>query len=152
MPVTEKGVCNKMKYIIGIIVSLVLLTVIGYGVYQVGTGYVADQVIAQVYAELENSGEIDLILEEVKNNPELQQFLEDETLSNAENLPFNTKEEATKVLLKKFTLSEIKDMQSMISNGLTSKEEAELLLTVQSKLTEEELLALKVITIKDMYQ
>ncbi|MFZ3588149.1 hypothetical protein ACOI1C_02495 [Bacillus sp. DJP31] len=141
-----------MKYIIGIIVSLVLLTVIGYGVYQVGTGYVADQVIAQVYAELENSGEIDLILEEVKNNPELQQFLEDETLSNAENLPFNTKEEATKVLLKKFTLSEIKDMQSMISNGLTSKEEAELLLTVQSKLTEEELLALKVITIKDMYQ
>ncbi len=88
----------------------------------------------------------------MKNNPELQQFLEDDNASNDVNLPFSSKEEATKVLLKKFSIGEIKDIQYMISNGITTEEKEELFLTIQSKLTEEELLALKVITIKEMSQ
>ena len=64
-------------------------------------------------------------------------------------MPFTTKEEATRVLIKKVGVSELRDIQTQAQEGTISKEEV--IQTLQNKLTEEELTALKVIAYKEIY-
>lgn len=106
----------------------------------------------QVAVELENSGQLEAIKQEVQKDPQLKAMLEEG--KNAENadLPFQTKEEAVRVLLKKFDLAEIQELQSKASSGLTVEEKQELLNKMESRLTEEELLALKVLAYKELAQ
>lgn len=63
-------------------------------------------------------------------------------------LPFTTKEEATKVVIAKVGITDLKEIQSGVQKGTVSKEEA--IQAIKSKLTEEELQALKVIAYKEL--
>ena len=65
-------------------------------------------------------------------------------------LPFTTKEEATKVLIKKVGITQLNEIRQQAQEGTISKEEV--LEEVQSKLSEEEILALKVIANKELYK
>lgn len=137
----------------GIKISLaviVLLGVIGYGIYYFGTNMASEKLMDAVSTELEESGQIEEVKQFVENDPELKQFIEEAETVDQEQLPFSTKEEATRVIIQKVGMSEIQDIATRAQEGTISKEE--IFQTLQSKLTEEEMMALKVIAYKELYQ
>lgn len=140
---------KAIKILIGIAVVIV---VIGSGVYHFGTKFIADEVMGQVAAELESSGQLEAIREEVQRDPELRAFIEEGKNVDSSKLPFQTKEEATRVLLKKFDLSEINDIQIQARQGMTASEQQALFNKIESRLTDEEMLALKALAYKELFK
>ena len=138
-----------MKLIKWLLIIIILLGGLGYGVYHFGTKIASDKVMEALATELENSGEMENIKRAIESDPELQAFINNAESVDESTLPFTTKEEATKVIVKKFGISEIKDLQSRVQEGQVSKEE--ILQEVEGKLTEEEITALKVIAYKELY-
>lgn len=132
------------------IVPVVALGIILYGVYYFGTNIASEKVMDAVTTELENSGQIDEIKQVIETDPELKSFIEEAKAADTSELPFETKEEATRVLIKKVGISELNDIRVKVQDGTASKEE--ILQEIQGKLTEEELLALKVIAYKELYE
>jgi len=130
----------------------VVIVVIGFGVYHFGTKFIADEVMGQVAAELESSGQMEAIRQEVQKDPELRAFIEEGKNVDASKLPFQTKEEATRVLLKKFDLSEINDIQIQSRQGMTASEQQALFNKIESRLTDEEMLALKALAYKELFK
>ncbi|WP_096272611.1 hypothetical protein [Paucisalibacillus globulus] len=138
-----------MKFIKWLLIIIILLGGLGYGVYHFGTKIASDKIMEALVTELENSGEMENIKRAIENDPELQAFINGAASVDESTLPFTTKEEATKVIVKKFGISGIKDLQSRVKEGQVSKEE--ILQEVAGKLTEEEITALKVIAYKELY-
>ncbi len=126
-----------------------LLGIAGFAVYYVGTNMASEKLMDVVTTELENSGEIDNIKEVIEGDPELKSFIEEASTADAKELPFTTKEEATRVLVNKVGLSSLNEIRVKVQDGSASKEE--ILQEVESKLSEEEILALKVIAYKELY-
>lgn len=62
-----------MKFVKWIVVPLVLLVVLGFGIYQFGLSFAIDKVAD----ELESSGKMDEVREMVKNDPELEKFIKE---------------------------------------------------------------------------
>lgn len=137
-----------MKFIKFLILSVILLGAIGYGVYHFGTKIASDKVMDTVSTELEKSGEVKKIQQTVEKDPELKSFIEEGKSADESKLPFKTKEEATRVVIKKVGISELSNIKTKVQNGTMSKQEA--LNEVQGKLTKEEILALKVIAYKEL--
>ena len=121
----------------------------GYGIYYVGTNIASEKIMNVVTTELENSGQINEIKQMVTNDPELKRFIEEGANVEKSNLPFTTKEQATRVLIKKIGFSELQDIQSNAKKGMTNEEIQKLLKDIEGKLTDEEILALKVIAYKE---
>lgn len=138
-----------MKVIKIIIVLLLAFAIIGYGVYYFGTNMASEKLMETVTSELENSGEIEKIKQVIETDPELQSFINEVESTDTSELPFSTKEEATRVLINKIGIGELNEIRVQVQDGTVSKEE--ILQEVQSKLTEEEILALKVIAYKELY-
>ncbi|KAB2336673.1 hypothetical protein F7731_09940 [Cytobacillus depressus] len=139
-----------MKIMKFFIITVILLGVIGYGVYHFGTKVASDKLVETISAELENSGDSEEIKKMIESDPELKSFIEEAQTADSSKLPFTTKEEATKVLIRKVGISELNDIRVQVQNGSVSKEE--ILQEIQGKLTEEEILALKVIAYKELYK
>ena len=139
----------KMKFIKFLLITIVLLGAIGFAVYYFGTNMASEKIMESVTTELENSGEIENIKNTVESDPELKSFLEEAKAADTERLPFTTKEEATRVLIKKVGISELNDIRVKVQEGSASKEE--ILQDIQEKLSDEEILALKVIAYKELY-
>lgn len=133
------------KVILGFLVAIAL---IGYGVYYFGLKIASDKLIDEVAIQLDGSADMEEIQQVINSDPQLQQFVEEAEDADQSKLAFSTKEEATKVLLQKIGATGLKDIQQQVQDGTASKEE--ILNEVQSKLTEEELLALKVIVWKEL--
>ncbi len=123
---------------------------IGFAIFHFGTKFIADQVMDHVSAELENNGQLEEIKSAVQNDPQLMAFIEEGKNADSSKLPFKTKEQAVRALVKKFNVSEIQELQSKAQSGLTAAEQQSLLNDLQSKLTDEELLALKMIAYKEL--
>ncbi|MGG0670684.1 hypothetical protein ABE073_19380 [Lederbergia citrisecunda] len=140
---------KAFKFLVG---TVIVLALIAFGVYHFGTKYIADEVMGQVAAELDASGELENIKKEVQNDPELRAFIEEGKNVDSSKLPFQTKEEATRVLLKKFDLSEINDIQIQARQGMTASEQQALFDKIQSRLTDEEMLALKALAYKELFK
>lgn len=138
---------KAFKILIGLVV---IFAALGFGIYYYGTKMVSDKVMDQVATQLENSGEIEKIKQQINSDPELQKFVSEGANVDSSSLPFETKEEATRELVKKFSVSELKDIQSSVQGGLTAERKRELLNTLESKLTEEEMMALKVLAYKEL--
>lgn len=134
-----------IKVLLGIIGFVVLLGIAGL---YFGTQFVSDKVMEEVSAQLENSGELDKLKEQVKNDPQLQEFIAEGANVNSESLPFQTKEEAVRELATKFNVSELKEIQSDLQSG----NKQEILNKLEGKLTEEEVLALKMLAYKELNQ
>ena len=128
------------------------MAIIGFSVYHFGTKFIADKVMDQVSTELNNSGQLENIKKAIENDPELRAFLEEGKNADRSKLPFQTKEQAIKVLVKKFNVSELKELQTKAQSGLTAEEKQQLFNDIESKLTDEELLALKVLAYKELEQ
>ena len=135
-----------MKKLIKILaVIVVLLVAIGYGVYYFGTDIASDKIVE----ELENSGQLAQAKQYVENNPELKQFLSEAENVAPEQLPFTTKEEATRIIIKKVGIPELTTFQAKAQEGTLTKED--ILQTLQENFTEEEVLALKSIIYNELF-
>ena len=138
-----------MKLLKILLLIVLIIGGAGYGIYYVGTNIASDKIMNVVTAELENSGQINEIKKIVADDPELMRFIEEGANIEESNLPFTTKEQATRVLIKRIGFSELQAIQSNAQKGMTNDEIQELLKDIEGKLTEEEILALKVIAYKE---
>ncbi|WNS75150.1 hypothetical protein RRV45_20085 [Bacillus sp. DTU_2020_1000418_1_SI_GHA_SEK_038] len=139
-----------MRFLKFLMITVILLGAIGYGVYHFGTKVASDELVSTISSELENSGEIEEIKKTIESDPDLKSFIEEAETADSSKLPFTTKQEATKVLIKKVGISELNDIRVQVQEGTISKEE--ILQEIQGKLTDEEILALKVIAYKELYK
>lgn len=128
----------------------VIAVVLGIGIYYFGTKMASDKIMEQVAVQMENSGEIENIKQQINSDPELQKLVEEGANAETSSLPFTTKEEAARKLVKKFSPGELKDIQSSVQHGLTEETKQELVNTLESKLTEREMQALKVLAYKEL--
>ena len=138
-----------LKVLFGIVVVIAAL---GFSAYYFGPKIIADQVMEQVAVELNDSGQLESIKQEINNDPQLQAFIEEGKNVDSSTLPFQTKEQAVRVLVKKFNVSELQELQSKAQSGLTAEEKQQLLNDIEGKLTSEEMLALKVLAYKELSQ
>ena len=139
-----------MKVLKILLVVFLILAGLGYGLYYFGTNVASDKIMEVVSAELESSGELDAIKELVANGSELQQFIEEGAMIDSSNLPFQSKEEAIRAVVKKLGVSELQNIASEVQAGTMSTEE--LMSIAESNLTEKEIQALKVIAYKELVQ
>ncbi|WP_050613735.1 hypothetical protein [Bacillus testis] len=137
-----------MKFLKVILVLAVILAAAGYGIYYFGTNYASDKVMDMVSDQLENSGQVEAVKKYIEKDPELKKFVQEGANVDESELPFHTKEEATRVLVRKVGISKLKNMQTQVSNGTASKEE--IMSQVEKKLSPDEIQALKVIAYKEL--
>jgi hypothetical protein len=159
---------DKMK-IRKIVFWSMILTYCGLiiGTYYLGTNLASDKIIESVSKELEAGGKLEEIKASISSDPELMEYLglvENSVEVNGSNqstapkenkeenasapLPFTTKEEATRVLIKKVGLTRIQDIHTEIVEGTAQREEV--IKEIESSLSEEEIKALKVIAYKEL--
>lgn len=139
-----------MKFFKVLLSLVVIVVIIGFAAYYFGPKLVADQVMEKVAVELQDSGQLESIKEEINKDPQLQAFIEEGKNVDSSKLPFQTKEEATRVLLKKFNISELQEIQAKAQSGMTAEEKQAIFNKLESTLTEEEMLALKVLAYKEL--
>ncbi|MFS0672968.1 hypothetical protein AB1K81_07175 [Ornithinibacillus sp. 179-J 7C1 HS] len=139
----------KVKLIKFLFITILVLGILGYGVYYFGTNIASEKLMEVLSAELENSGEMENIKKAIESDPELQAFLEDVKSVDESTLPVQTKEEATRMLVKKVGISGLQEIQSKVQQGQMSKEE--LMQEIEERLSPEEITALKVIAYKELY-
>ncbi len=128
-------------------IMLVLLGAAGYAVWHFGTNIASEKIIEKVESNLDDAN-----LEEVKsyieNDSMVQEIVSEAATTNPETLPFQTKEEATRVLIKKVGINRILEIQEQVQNGSISKDEV--LSEIEDKLSEEEISALKYVLYKEL--
>ncbi|SDK29070.1 hypothetical protein [Sediminibacillus albus] len=139
-----------MRFLRNLVIIIVILAGVGYGVYHVAAGFVADRMVEKLEQELDLSGQAGDMEQVAKNSPELQEFLADVPQIDQSTLPFKTKEGAVKNLIKKFSMSEIQEMNESVNSGISPEEQAALLEKVEDKLTKEELDAVKVVIYNEL--
>ncbi|MFJ7935903.1 hypothetical protein [Sporosarcina sp. NPDC096371] len=139
-----------MKFLKVLFATVIIIGVVGFAIYYFGTKMIADQVMDQVAAELNDSGQLESIKQEIKNDPQLQTFIEEGKNVDSSTLPFQTKEQAVRALVKKFSVGELQELQSKAQSGLSAVEKQQLLNDIENKLTDEEMLALKVLAYKEL--
>ena len=132
------------------IVVILILGLAGYGLYYFGTNVASEKVVDSVSTKLEDSGQMDEVKSFIENDPELVEMMKEAESADESQLPFTTKGEATRVLVKKVGVTKLQDMQAKVQNGTASKEEV--MQVLNENLTEEEMLALQVIAYKEIYQ
>ena len=130
--------------------GIVILGLVGYGIYYFGTNVASDKLVDSVATEYENSGQMDEVRAYIENDPELNEMVKEAESADESTLPFTSKGEATRVLVKKVGINEIRDLQSGFEKGTASKDEV--LKVLNEKLTEEEMLALQVLAYKEIYK
>ena len=139
-----------MRLLKFIFITFILIGGIGYGIYYFGTNMASEKIVAEVSSELENSGYLEEAKRVVNNDPEIKRFIEEAAQTDESQLPFTTKEQATRVLIQKIGISELLSIQSKAQSGMTEDELFALLTDIEGKLTDEEILALKVIAYKEL--
>jgi hypothetical protein len=142
---------NLMKILKVLTLIVVILLLLGFGVYHFGTKIASDKVMENVSTEIKKSGEVEEIKGMLEQDPQLQKLLENgiENIDESK-LPFTTKEDAIQTVVKKIGIKEAQEIQSKVSDGVTNDEKQEILEKVENNLTEEEILALKVLAYKEL--
>lgn len=138
-----------MKFLKFLIVVLLVFAVIGYGIYYAATSIASEKIADQAVAELKSTGQIETVKSYVENDPRLAGYIEEAKAADEESLPFSTTGEASRVLIQKVGLAEMNRIKTNVENGTMSP--ADVVEALEPKLTDEELLALKVVAYKELY-
>lgn len=135
------------KFLIFTAIILILLGATGYAVWHFGTNIASEKIIEQVESNLDDEN-----LEEVKsyieNDSKLQEIVSEAATTNPDSLPFQTKEEATRLLIKKVGVNRLLTIQQQVQNGSISMDG--LLSEMEGKLSEDEISALKYVLYKEL--
>ncbi|CAM5203377.1 Phenylalanyl-tRNA synthetase subunit beta OS=Ureibacillus acetophenoni OX=614649 GN=SAMN05877842_110171 PE=4 SV=1 [Ureibacillus acetophenoni] len=137
------------KFLTITLIILVLLGAAGYAVWHFGTNIASEKIIDTVKSNLtdENLEEIKTYIE---NDPKVQQIVSEVATTNPDTLPFQTKEEATRVLITKVGVNRLLDIQEQAQNGSINPDE--LLTEIEGKLSDEEITAFKYVLYKELYK
>lgn len=128
-------------------IILVLLGAASYGVWHFGTNIASEKIIENMESTL-NYENLEEVKSYIENDSKVQEFVSDAATTNPETLPFQTKEEATRVLIKKVGVNRLLDIQEQAQNGSISKDEV--LAEIEGKLSEDEISALKYVLYKEL--
>jgi hypothetical protein len=147
---TEEAKGIMKKFLIFIVIAAGIL----YGGYRFALSFISDQVFDKMTSQVLTEE----VVEELSANPHLVAAFK--TYANTaasrsndvslEDLPFKTKEEATKVVLSKFSVGEVKDMATQMTRGITPEEQAEIEQKVLTRLSEQEIEALLIIGLEEI--
>ena len=128
-------------------IILALLGAGGYAAWHFGTNIASEKIIEKVEATLDEEN-----LEEVKsyieNDPTVQEIVSEAAATNPDTLPFQTKEEATRVLIKKVGITRLLEIQEQAQNGSINKDQV--LAEIEGTLSEDEISALKYVLYKEL--
>ncbi|MCR6110125.1 hypothetical protein HXA35_07275 [Bacillus sp. A301a_S52] len=136
---------------------LIIIVIVGgllYGGYRFTLSFISDQVFDKMTSHVLTEE----VVEELSANPHLVDAFKTYASTAAsrshdaslEDLPFKTKEEATKVVLSKFSVGEVKDMATQMTRGITPDEQAEIEQKVRTRLSEQEIEALLIIGLEEI--
>ncbi|ADU29642.1 hypothetical protein [Evansella cellulosilytica] len=131
------------------LIILIIIIGVGYGGYRLLLSYTSEELVSQIANEMLT----DEVVEEWLSDPSVRQLLEEYKLpaselpeaSEVNNLPFTTKEEATKAIVSKFSVEEITEITMQAARGMSADEQAEIERKVLERMSEEELEALMII-------
>ncbi|AHN21034.1 hypothetical protein FCT18_19620 [Lysinibacillus sphaericus] len=135
------------KFLTIITIILVLLGAAGYAMWHFGTNIASEKIIEKVESTLddENLAEVKTYIE---NDPKVQEIVSEAATTNPDTLPFQTKEEAIRVLITKVGVNRLLDIQEQAQNGSISEDE--ILSEMEGKLSEDEISALKYVLYKEL--
>ncbi|SET83341.1 hypothetical protein SAMN05421676_10910 [Salinibacillus kushneri] len=141
-----------MKILRRLFIFLILIGVLAYGIYHFGTKIAAEKMMESYMDDLSASPVLNQFEQQISEHPQLEQAIQDGANVDESVLPFSTKEEATKNLVSKFSVGELIEMGNMAKDGLNEDEKLEMVQEFESRLSEDELLALKYIAYKELNQ
>ena len=139
-----------MKFFKVLFVSAILLGTLSFAGYYVFNKFIEDKAVEYVEKDLA-SNDIAVAREYVDNSPALKAYIAEGADADLNELPFQTREEATRLVMQKLSLQEMQQIQAQAANGMTEQEALELIQKFEHKLSEDELLALKAIIYQELY-
>ncbi|AWE06937.1 MAG: hypothetical protein KBT36_15290 [Kurthia sp.] len=135
------------KFLTITVFIVVLLGAAGYAVWHFGTNIASEKISEKIEATLDDEN-----LKEVKsyieNDSKVQEIVSEAATTNPHTLPFQTKEEATRVLIKKVGVNRLLDIQEQAQNGSINKDK--IISEIEDKLSEDEISALKYVLYKEL--
>ncbi len=135
------------KFLTFILIILVLLGAAGYAAWHFGTNIASEKIIEKVETTLDDEN-LEEVKSYIKNDAKVQEIMSEAATTNPDTLPFQTKEEATRVLIKKVGVNRLLDIQEQVQNGSISQDEV--LSEIEGKLSEDEISALKYVLYKEL--
>lgn len=130
-------------------IMLVLLGAASYAVWHFGTNIASEKIIEEVESSLDDESLAE-VKSYIENNSALQEMVSEVATTNPDTLPFQTKEEATRVLIKKVGVTRLLDIKDQAQNGSINKDE--LLAEIEGTFSEDEISALKYVLYKELSQ
>ena len=128
-------------------IILVLLGAGGYAAWHFGTNIASEKIIEKVESTL-NDEKLEEVKSYIENDSRVQEIVNEAAATNPDTLPFQTKEEATRVLITKVGVTRLLEIQEQAQNGSINKDE--LLAEIEGTLSEEEISALKYVLYKEL--
>ncbi|MBY6035049.1 hypothetical protein KUV80_00185 [Fictibacillus nanhaiensis] len=108
--------------------------------------YASETAMKEISEQLSsNEEEINKLLED----PEIRKYIETGDMPS-ESLIFTTKKEAVKLISERYTIRELANIREKVSSGLDDEQKEEVYKELQEKFSDEELLALKVVALKEI--
>ncbi|MEK4386345.1 hypothetical protein MKZ25_11110 [Solibacillus sp. FSL W7-1464] len=136
------------KFLTITVIILVLLGAAGYAVWHFGTNIASEKIVEQVEANL-NEEDKEEVKSYIAKDPKLQEIVNEAATTNPDALPFQTKEEATRLLIKKVGINRLLTIQEQAQNGSISIDEV--VSEMEGTLSDEEISALKYVLYKELY-
>ena len=136
-----------------LIVSCIILVILiggGYAIFAYVKNVASEQILDYVNDELNNSEQLTDIQEVIQSDAKLQSFIAEGEHIVDQELPFETKEEAAKIIINKVGLSDLQTIYSQVQERNISTEEV--IEILESHLTEEEIQALKALAYQEIYK
>lgn len=127
---------------------LVIVGAAGYAVWHFGTNIASEKIVQQVEANL-NDEDKEEVKSYIAKDPKLQEIVNEAATTDPDSLPFQTKEEATRLLIKKVGINRLLAIQEQAQNGSMSIDEV--VSEMEGTLTEDEISALKYVLYKELY-
>ena len=128
-------------------IILVLLGAGGYAAWHFGTNIASEKIIEKVESTL-NDEKLEEVKSYIENDSRVQEIVNEAAATDPDTLPFQTKEEATRVLITKVGVTRLLEIQEQAQNGSINKDE--LLAEIEGTLSEEEISALKYVLYKEL--
>ncbi|MDM5315433.1 hypothetical protein QUF49_05450 [Fictibacillus sp. b24] len=132
------------KWWLGVVLMIFIFT--GVTAYLYTMDYASEKAMIEISKELtSNEGEINKLLED----PEIRKYIETGEVPK-KKLPFKTKNEAVSFISDRYSIQELASIREKVSKGLNEKEKIAVYEKLLEKVTDEELMALKVVALNEV--
>ncbi|WP_156499192.1 hypothetical protein [Fictibacillus phosphorivorans] len=133
-----------IKWWLGVVLMFFITT--GVILYVFTMDYASEKAMTEITKELKsNEDEISKLLED----PEIRKYIETGKPPK-QNLPFTTKNEAVEFISERYSVQELAGIREKVSKGLNEEEKLAVYEKLLEKVTDDELMALKVVALKEI--